>query len=265
MAGSAIAAKFSELKERKEKALVVFATAGDPSISDLPMIVSAIQKGGADIIELGVPFSDPIADGPVIQASSQRALDSGTTPRAVVDMLSSCLLKVPVVLMGYYNPILKYGLERFAKDAHIAGASGTIVCDLTPEEASSWVEASRNRGLDNIFLTAPTSTDERIEQVAKASTGFVYAVSRTGVTGTGSTISHSAEGLVARIRQHTDTPVCVGFGVSTPGHVREVCSFADGAVVGSSVVKLIESSWNGGAGREELASYIRLLKDATLS
>jgi tryptophan synthase alpha chain len=265
MAGSAIADKFGELKAKNEKALIIFVTAGDPHLSQLPAIVSAIQDGGADIIELGVPFSDPIADGPVIQAASQRALEAGATPRGVLESLGKCELKVPIVLMGYYNPILRYGLHAFATAAKRAGANGTIVCDLTPEEAGDWIAASREDGLENIFLGAPTSTDERIEQVARASTGFVYAVSRTGVTGTGSTLSHSAEGLVARIRQHTDTPVCVGFGVSTPEHVREVCSFADGAVVGSSVVKLIECCWNGDEGREELTSFIRSLKEATLS
>lgn len=265
MPGSAIAAKFEELRAKNEKALVIFVTAGDPHLSQLPAIVSALQDGGADIIELGVPFSDPIADGPVIAAASQRALEAGTTPKGVLEALKKCDLRVPIILMGYYNPVLRYGLDSIAKASREAGANGTIVCDLTPEEAVPWIQASRAHGLDNIFLGAPTSTDDRIEQVAKASTGFVYAVSRTGVTGAGSTLSHSAEGLVARIRQHTDTPVCVGFGVSTPEHVREVCGFADGAVVGSSVVKLIESSWKGGAGRDELTSFIRSLKEATLS
>lgn len=265
MAGSAIAAKFDELRAKKEKALVVFVTAGDPNLDQLPAIVSAIQDGGADIIELGVPFSDPIADGPVIQAASQRALEAGTTPKGVLEALKQCDLKVPIVLMGYYNPVLRYGLDAIARASRDAGANGTIVCDLTPEEAIPWIEASREHGLDNIFLGAPTSTDERIEQVAKSSTGFVYAVSRTGVTGTGSTLSHSAEGLVRRIRLHTDTPICVGFGVSTPDHVREVCGFADGAVVGSSIVKLIESNWNGGEGRDSLFRFVRSLKEATLS
>lgn len=265
MPESAISSVFERLKARSEKALIVFITAGDPHLSDLPNLVDAVQEGGADIIELGVPFSDPIADGPIIQASSQRALDAGTTPRGVLETLRRCDLRVPIVLMGYYNPILRYGLSAFAKAAKAAGASGTIVCDLTPEEADDWIKASQETGLDTVFLGAPTSTDERLERVSRCSTGFVYAVSRTGVTGTGSTLSESARGLVERIRAHTSTPVCVGFGVSNPEHVREVCQFADGAVVGSAVVQLIESSWNGGAGRDQLVGYVRKLKQATLS
>lgn len=265
MPESAIQSVFERLKERREKALVVFLTAGDPHLSQLPDLLSAVQAGGADIIEVGVPFSDPIADGPVIQAASQRALESGTTLRGVLETLSRCDVRVPIVLMGYYNPILRYGLQAFAKAARMAGASGTIVCDLTPEEASDWLKASHENELDCIFLGAPTSTDGRLEQVAKCSTGFVYAVSRTGVTGTGANLWQSAYGLVERIRAHTSIPVCVGFGVSKPDHVREVCSFADGAVVGSSVVQLIQSSWNGGSGRDDLTSFIRELKAATLS
>jgi len=265
VAESAIRSTFRALRSRGQKALVVFITAGDPSLSQLPALVSAIEEGGADIIELGVPFSDPIADGPVIQASSQRSLEAGTTVRGVLETLGRCSLRVPVLLMGYYNPMLRYGLHAFALAARAAGASGTIVCDLTPEEAGDWIDASRENGLDTIFLGAPTSTDDRLEQVANNSTGFVYAVSRTGVTGSRDTISQDAQVLVARLRKYTETPVCVGFGVSTPSHVRQVCGFADGAVVGSSVVQLIDSAWKNGKGRDELVSFIRSLKAATLS
>jgi tryptophan synthase alpha chain len=259
-----ISERFRQLKEKGEKALVLFVTAGDPALDQLPAILQCLQAGGADIIELGIPFSDPIADGPTIQASTQRALDLGVTPTAVFETLSQIKLDIPVVLMGYYNPVLRMGLEKFARKAKEAGASGTIITDFTPEEADDWIAASQDAGLDNIFLTAPTSTEERITAVAKCSQGFVYAVSRTGVTGALESVPVDVADLVARIKKQSDTPVCVGFGISKPEHVRTITQVADGAVVGSWLVDLLANEWKEGAGAAMIEAKVRALKQATL-
>lgn len=255
--------KFAELVARREKALILYFTAGDPSMEELPGIVAALEQGGADLIEIGIPFSDPIADGPTIQASDQRALDRGTTPLGVLEALRGATISVPIVLMGYYNPILRIGLKRFAERAAHAGISGTIVSDLTPEESDPWVYASRDYGLDNIFLAAPTSTDARLDEVCQRSSGFVYAVSRTGVTDARHAAPPEATELVARLKNRTDLPVCVGFGISKPEHVRMICEVADGAVIGSWLVDRLASGWDAGRGAEGLVSAIRQLKAAT--
>lgn len=254
---------FQALRERDEKALVLFVTAGDPPLNQLPSILACLEEGGADIIEVGIPFSDPIADGPTIQASSQRALDRGVTPIGVLDALKRCSVSVPVVLMGYYNPVLRIGLGEFARLAKEAGVSGTIISDLIPEEAGPWIEASRQEGLDSIFLVAPTSTDDRIALICRHATGFVYAVSRTGVTGSAEALPAEVDSLVCKVKACTETPVCVGFGISKPDHVRAVCSIADGAVVGSWLVDLLAQEWDAGRGSESIASQIRAMKQAT--
>lgn len=258
-----ISEKFRQLRDRGEKALVLFVTAGDPSLQDLADILSALEEGGADLIELGMPFSDPIADGPIIQASSQRALDLGVTPRAVFDTLAGAKVNVPIVLMGYYNPIHRIGVDAAARTFAEAGVNGTIVSDLTPEESETWVRASHAVDLDTIFLAAPTSTDQRLDEVAAKSSGFVYAVSRTGVTGSSVSVPPEVQSLVSRIKQRTELPVCVGFGISTPEHVRMVCQVADGAVIGSWLVDQLANSWDGGRGREALVQRLRDLKAAT--
>lgn len=255
--------KFSELRSRGEKALVLFVTAGDPSLDQLPAILSALEEGGADIIELGVPFSDPIADGPTIQASTQRALDRGVTPPKALEALAASKVNVPVVVMGYYNPIHRVGVDSTAEAFRRAGVAGSIVTDVTPDEAGDWIAASRKRGLDNIFLAAPTSTESRLDEVCRNSSGFVYAVSRMGVTSASVGVPPEAQGLVRRIKERTDLPVCVGFGVSTPEHVRMVCEVADGAVIGSWLVDQICNDWNDGAGRGALIDNLRALKAAT--
>jgi tryptophan synthase alpha chain len=262
---SALSDRFEQLKARNEKALVLFVTAGDPPIEQLPQVLEALQEGGADIIELGIPFSDPIADGPTIQAGNQRALDRGMTPVAALDALAAIKPEVPVVLMGYYNPMLRFGLEAFAKRAKSSGAAGTIICDITPDEASDWVELSGQVGLDNIFLAAPTSTDARLEAVCAASSGFVYAVSRTGVTGALETLPDEVESLVSRLKARTALPVCVGFGISKPEHVRTICQVADGVVIGSWLVNWLNQNWDGGKGRAALVSEIKRLKVATMA
>jgi tryptophan synthase alpha chain len=258
-----IAATFAKLRERGEGALVPFVTAGDPDLRQLPSILTALAEAGADMVEVGIPFSDPIADGPTIQASSQRALDKGVTPDAVLGALADTRLSIPVVLMGYLNPMLRMGLARFAARARQAGAAGVIVSDLTPEEADEWRAAAQDEGLDTVFLAAPTSTDARLAAVAAASTGFVYAVSRTGVTGHGNEAPPEVADLVHRLRAHTGLPICVGFGISAPDHVARVCQAADGAVVGSWLVDVLWRTWRDGAGRDEVVAAVRALKDST--
>lgn len=243
---------------RKEggKALAVFVTAGDPSVEGLPGLLHDLADAGADVIELGVPFSDPIADGPTIQAASTRALAGGASLAGILEAVRG-FDKVPVLLMGYLNPMLAYGLERLAVDCARAGVAATLVCDGLPDECREWRELSARHGLDTVFLAAPTCTEERLALVAEASTGFVYAVSRTGVTGAGDELSAQAMPLVARLRGHTQAPVLVGFGISQPRHVAEVCRFADGAVVGSSLVQALHTG-----GVEEAARHVRELKSA---
>jgi tryptophan synthase alpha chain len=257
--------RFKELKSRDEKALVLFVTAGDPSLQDLPVLLETLQDAGADVLEVGIPFSDPIADGPTIQASDHRALENGVTPKAILQTLSKAKLKVPVVLMGYINPILRMGMAEFAKAARDSGACGVIVTDLIPEESAEWVAASRSAGLDNIFLAAPTSTDARLKAVCNASSGFVYAVSRTGVTGANSHVPSDVPELVKGIKSCTTLPVCVGFGISRPEHVKRVCEVADGAVIGSWLVDLLHKEWDSGRGRKRIEEQVKTLKAATLA
>lgn len=245
--------------------MVVFVTAGDQPLSELPALIDALVEGGADVVEVGIPFSDPFGEGPTIQASSQRALDAGATPAAILDAVAKVTADVPMVPMGYYNPLLRFGLEEFAARAAAAGCSGTIISDLVPDEAENWAAASAAHGLSTIFLAAPTSTAQRIDEVAALSTGFVYAVSRTGVTGAENAVPPDVRTLVERIRAKTDRPICVGFGISTPEHVRMVCEVADGAVVGSALVSLLHREWSGGAGRAKVVDFVRQLKAATLS
>jgi tryptophan synthase alpha chain len=260
---STIQAAFSACHERGEKALVVFVTAGDPELAELPAILEALEEGGADVIEIGLPFSDPIADGPSIQASSQRALDRGVRPLDALKVLASTMGKVPRIVMGYINTVLQPGLESFADQALAAGVSGSILCDVTPEEAGDWIDVSRTKGLDTVFLAAPTSTDARLDLVVERGRGFIYAVSRTGVTGKGQQTFVEARELVLRLRSRTDLPIAVGFGISKPDDVRAVCEFADGAVVGSLIVDFLAEHWKGGAGREGLVAMVRDLKAAT--
>jgi len=258
-----LAERFAYLSQRKEKALVLFVTAGDQPLDQLSDLVSALEEGGADVIEIGIPFSDPFGEGPTIQASSQRALDNGATPRLILEALGKVQASVPIVTMGYYNPILRFGLKAFAEASLAAGVTGTIVSDLVPDEGEEWCQASAEAGIDTTFLVAPTSTEQRIDEVAQRTTGFVYAVSRTGVTGAESQVPPDVQDLVRRIKAKTDKPVCVGFGISTPEHVRMVCEVADGAVVGSFLVNLLHKEWNDGAGRSKVVEAVKALKAAT--
>jgi tryptophan synthase alpha chain len=254
--------KFEYLKQRGEKALVLFVTAGDQDLSDLPELVGFLADAGADLVEIGIPFSDPFGEGPTIQASSQRALERGASAREILEHVRGRDYGVPLVAMGYYNPVLRFGLDEFAKEARESGITGTILSDLVPDEAGNWCSASAAHELETIFLVAPTSSEKRINQVAEKSTGFVYVVSRTGVTGDESRVPDDVTGLVAKVKSLTDKPVCVGFGVSTPDHVHMVCQVADGAVVGSALVKRLHEDWP--ERKERIADFVRSLKLATL-
>lgn len=249
------------LRSDGKKALAVFVTAGDPPLEKLPALMHTLADGGADVIELGVPFSDPIADGPTIQASSFRALERGGHLAGILEAVRG-FDRVPTLLMGYTNPMLAYGIGRLARDCRAAGVSATLVCDALPEESAEWRALSAENDLDTVFLAAPTCTEDRLRVVCEASTGFVYAVSRTGVTGSGAQLSSQALPLVRRLRGHTDAPVLVGFGVSSPEHVAEVCTYADGAVVGSALVQRIEAGWGTDSSRAELAQFVGMLKSA---
>ena len=226
----------------KRKPLIAYITAGDPRPECTPEYVAALERGGADLIELGVPFSDPIADGPVIQRGADRALKSGTTVKTVLEMARKIREKsqIPLLLFTYLNPVLRYGLEKLANDAKDAGIDGCLMTDLSVEEAAPYVMRMRFCALDTVFLAAPTSTPERMKLVAKYSTGFVYLVSRTGVTGERASLSDSISPLVKSMRAATKLPLAVGFGISTPEQAHDVAQVADGVVVGSAFVRLIE-------------------------
>lgn len=256
-----IDACFQGLRARGAKGLVVYLTAGDPSLEATGAILAAVERGGADLIELGVPFSDPLADGPVIQRASERALRAGTSLRKILEWLPRWReqVKAPILLFTYYNPLLRYGLRAFSADARRAGADGALAVDLTPEEAEVYIAAMREENLDTVFLGAPTSTDERLARVAALSTGFFYLISRTGVTGERAEIAASAGPLIARARKATALPLAVGFGISRPEHVQQVQSLADAAVVGSAVVHAIEERYGAG-GPAAIEAFIRWLK-----
>jgi len=233
---------FKKLREKGEKALITFITAGDPSLKATKEIIFELEKSGADIIELGIPFSDPMADGPTIQAASERALKKGASLKDVMALLKDIRSKseIPIVLFGYYNPIFVYGMNRFAKDAKDAGADGILVVDLPPEEAEELKRYTDKAGLALIFLLTPTSDYNRMKVVAKQAKGFIYYVSVAGITGARDELSATIQGYVKRIRRFTSLPVCVGFGISNSKQVREVSGYADGVVVGSAIVKVIE-------------------------
>ena len=259
-----IAKRFAELRARGEMGLVAYITAGDPSLDATLRYVLALAEAGADVIELGVPFSDPVADGPTIQRASDRALKGGATLAGVLDLVrrirQTC--EVPLVLFSYYNPILQMGLEKFAEAAASAGADGVLVTDLTPEESADYRRILAARGLDTIFLAAPTSTDERLAKIAACSSGFLYLISRTGVTGAQEALPEDLPALVRRLRAVSPLPIAIGFGVSLPGHVSVLGGLADAAVVGSALVAEIERAATPEAAAAALTGRLRALKDA---
>jgi len=259
-----ITRRFAELRASGELGIVAYITAGDPSLDATHKFVLALAEAGADVIELGVPFSDPLADGPTIQRASQRALESGTNLRGVIDLVRRIreTSQVPVVLFSYYNPILQMGLEKFAAAAQNAGADGVLITDLTPEESEDYRSILHARHLDTIFLAAPTSDDDRLQKISAASSGFLYLISRTGVTGAKDALPDDLPGLLRRVRRFTQLPVAVGFGISLPGHVSVLGGLADAAVVGSALVSEIERAPNADAAATALRDRIRSLKQA---
>jgi tryptophan synthase alpha chain len=259
-----IADRFRDLRSKNAKGLIVYLTAGDPSLDATGELLLALDRAGVDVIELGVPFSDPLADGPVIQRASERALRSGATLRKILERFPTWrqAVRAPMILFSYYNPILQYGLEKFAATAAQAGVDGALVVDLGPEEAENYVGAMRTEGLDTVFLASPTSPDKRLERAAKLSTGFLYLISRTGVTGERSEIAASVRPLVERARRLTSLPIAVGFGISSAAQVSEVQKYADAAVVGSAVVHAVEERYSQ-AGAAAIEQFVRGLKAGT--
>jgi tryptophan synthase alpha chain len=233
---------FETLKREQRCGMIAYLTAGDPTPEATPAFIEALERGGADLIELGVPFSDPIADGPVIQQAGDRALAAGTTLAKVLDIAVQVRKRseIPLLLFTYLNPVLRYGFERLAHDAKAAGIDGCLLTDASVEEAGEYVKVMREAGLDTVFLAAPTSTDRRLKLVAEYSNGFVYLVSRTGITGVQQTISDAALPLVERMRAHTKLPLAMGFGVSKPEHVAALKDHVEAVVVGSAIVRQIE-------------------------
>ncbi len=240
----------------KKPSLVAYVTCGDPDLATTREIVLAAIGAGAAVIELGVPFSDPLADGPVIQRASERALRRQTTMQQVLTLAKDIRRRSPagIIIFTYFNPVLRMGLEKFAAAAEDAGVDGALVTDLPVEEAALYLREMRRRNLATVFLAAPTSTDQRLKSIAQASSGFAYAVSRTGVTGARKQLTDDARSLVRRLRKHTKLPIAVGFGISTPEQFAAVGEFADAAVVGSAIVEVVER--NPGKEAESVAQFI---------
>lgn len=258
---SRITERFTAARAEGRGALIPYVTAGFPSMERTVEIAVALADAGADVLELGVPFSDPVADGPVIQRASEAALAAGATLDGCLDAAEEIARRVdmPVLLFSYYNPLLQYGLDRLASRLADARVGGVLVTDVVPDEAAPLRDAMRPRGVDTIFLAAPTSSDARLAKVAAAASGFVYAVSRTGVTGTREEMTSSARALVERLRRHTDLPIAVGFGVSAAEHVADVWSYADGAIVGSRLVAEIAAHADAPDVASRVAACLRAL------
>jgi tryptophan synthase alpha chain len=259
-----ISKRFAELRNAGELGIVAYITAGDPSLDATHKFVLALAEAGADVIELGVPFSDPLADGPTIQRASERALKSGSTLAGVLQLVRRIRQssEVPLILFSYYNPILQMGLERFAAAASQAGADGALATDLTPEEADDYRRILHAHHLDTIFLAAPTSSDERLQKIAAATSGFLYIISRTGVTGAKDSLPEELPALLRRARHFTDLPIAVGFGISLPGQVSVLGGLADAAVVGSALVSEIQHASTPDAAATALRERVQKLKEA---
>jgi tryptophan synthase alpha chain len=259
-----IANRFAELRASGEMGIVAYITAGDPSLDATLEFVSALEEAGTDVIELGVPFSDPLADGPTIQRASERALKSGASLPKILELVRRIRKssQIPLVLFSYYNPILQMGLEAFAAAGSAAGVDGVLATDLSPEESVEYRRILATHHLDTIFLCAPTSTDERLASIAKCSSGFLYLVSRTGVTGAKDTLPDDLPALLRRVRNFTTLPIAVGFGISLPGHVTVLGGLADAAVVGSSLVAEIEHAKTPQQAANALRERIGTLKQA---
>ncbi len=246
--------KFKQLRRNKQKAFIAYITAGDPNLATTENLVYALEEAGVDIIELGIPFSDPIAEGPIIQAASERALKNHTSLKSILALVTRIRRRsqIPIAFMTYYNPIFHFGDKAFVEAAVNAGGDGVIIPDLPPEEAMDLRRAAQKQNFSTVFFMAPTTTDERLKKVAKASTGFLYYVSLTGVTGVRAQLSQSIASDVKRAKRLTNKPVCVGFGISTADHVRTVGKVADGVIVGSAIVNEIAKN----AGKKDLVKNV---------
>jgi len=255
---SMIEERFRKLKAIGKKAFIPYIMAGYPSLEDTKNVLILFEECGADVVELGVPFTDPLADGPIIQRASEMALLQGITLRKVIAFVRVLRqsIRVPLVLMTYYNPVFKYGEEAFVKDAKDAGVDGLIIPDLPPDEAGNLIQYAKTESLDTIFLLAPTSNAERIKKVAKASRGFIYYVSVTGITGSRLLLDGSLEIFISGIRKYTDKPIAVGFGVSSPEEASSVSKVSDGVIVGSAIVKRLHES------PDDLRGYLISLREA---
>src|SRR5919201_1304703 len=256
---------FAQLRHSHERALIPYVTAGDPDLDTTKALVHEMIRRGGDLIEIGVPFSDPLADGPIIQRASQRALHRGTTLRNILRMVGELRPETdaPLVLMTYYNPVFRYGEQAFVNDAVAAGVDGIIVPDLPPEEAQTLMALTSGTPVEMIFLAAPTSTSARLALIAEASRGFIYYVSRLGTTGVREQLADDLQMMLAKVRASTSKPVAVGFGVSTPEHVRLVSEMADGVVVASAILRLMEGMPSREVMLEQVGDFVTALKAAT--
>lgn len=259
---SRIAETFAELRRGGRTGLVTYVAAGDPDMPRSAEILKALDRAGADVLEVGIPFSEPLADGPVIQRAIERALAAGATAKGVLDLVGRLrpLLKAPVVLFSYANPLLRMGVDEFGDRARDAGVDGVLVLDLPIEEAGAFRDVMAKREIDTIFLLSPTTTEARLTTAAQLGRGFLYGISRLGVTGARDKVADGAEALAARMRAATSLPIALGFGISSPAHVQEVGRFADAAVVGSALVNVIDEAAGGPDLIERVESYVRWLK-----
>jgi tryptophan synthase alpha chain len=263
---SRLTRRLTALRENDRKALVTFITAGDPDLATTEEMIHLLEDAGADIIELGVPFSDPMADGPTIQLSSERALAAGTTLTDILETVRNCrrTSQIPIILMGYLNPIHAYGYERFCRDAAASGVDGVLLVDMPPEESDAFLQSANSHGLNVIFLLTPTSDPSRIAMVNRLGRGFIYYVTVTGVTGARQKVSETLAAELARIKAGVALPIMAGFGISTPDQAASVAALADGVVVGSAIVKLFQT-YSGAALRTKLKLFISELKQAISS
>lgn len=248
---------FKKLKQQNKKALIPYIMAGDPSLEATKKFVAEMEEAGADIIELGVPFSDPLADGPTIQRAGERAMKQGVTLRKTLSLVEEIrqAAQIPLILMTYYNPVFKYGIEAFVSEAVRVGVDGVIIPDLIPDEAGDFISIAKKHKLDTIFLLAPTSTEDRVRKVAKASTGFIYYVSITGITGAKLSVDDSMKNTLSLIKKVTEKPVAVGFGISNPEEAAAVSALAEGIIIGSAIVRQIAEG-------SDIKNFVKTIREA---
>jgi tryptophan synthase alpha chain len=260
---SRIEERFTQLRKAGKGGLVTYITAGDPDLQRSADIITRLDRAGADVLEIGVPFSDPLADGPVIQRATERALAAGTTLTGVLGMLKTLrpTISAPIVIFSYANPILRMGLDAFVREAQAAGVDGVLTLDMPPEEGQTFRAEFGKAGIDTIFLLSPTTTVERIRRASELGSGFLYGISRLGVTGVRDSVDDSAQELAMRIKAETRLPLALGFGISRPEHVRAICQWADAAVVGSALVKVIAEHGQAPGLLDEVERYVRWLRN----